>query len=199
MVERHLTAQNPGEDKIAPFRQQAVIIARKKENKAEQLSDMRNQLTSVEEELQEKQNQLRDMAGDTILRGEEFKKYVNKLRGRSSVYKRHRAELAALKAEAGVLTRTLEVLSVRDKNVIEALVCFLSCSGIEIERRFSVGLIFYVFPGEGRVPARSVGFQRDQEHTRESNGSEDGSGRCEGEDARGDVKFGATAFSSHSG
>lgn len=122
MVERHLATQNPGEDKNAPFRQQVAIISRKKENKVEQLSDMRSQLSAVEEELEEKQNQLRDIAGDTILRGEEFKRYVNKLRARSSVYKRHRAELAALKAEAGVLTRTLELLSSRDQSVLDAVV-----------------------------------------------------------------------------
>lgn len=72
--------------------------------------------------MEEKKNQLRELAGDTILRGEEFKRYVNKLRARSSIYKRSRTELAAYKAEAGVLSRTCEVLSSRDKGVLRGLV-----------------------------------------------------------------------------
>lgn len=72
--------------------------------------------------LQEKKNQLQEFAGDTVLRGEEFKRYVTKLRGRSSVYKRNRAELSALKAEAGVLARTVEILHARDEAVSQRLV-----------------------------------------------------------------------------
>jgi hypothetical protein len=73
--------------------------------------------------LQEKKSQLKEFAGDTVLRGEEFKRYVTKLRGRSSVYKRNRAELSALKAEAGVLTRTVEILRAQDEAISRRLVC----------------------------------------------------------------------------
>jgi hypothetical protein len=59
-------------------------------------------------------DRLRQAGGETgVLRGEEFKRYVTKLRGRSSVYKRSRAELAGMKAEAGVLARTLDILRAR--------------------------------------------------------------------------------------
>jgi intraflagellar transport protein 81 len=121
LVERHLATNNPADDKLAPFRQQAAIIARKKETTAEQLTELRNKLSALEEELQEKKNQLKEFAGDTVLRGEEFKRYVTKLRGRSSVYKRNRAELSALKAEAGVLTRTVEILRARDEAISRRL------------------------------------------------------------------------------
>lgn len=58
--------------------------------------------------------QLRVTGGDRgVLRGEEFKRYVTKLRARSSVYKRQRAELAQVKAEGGVLARTLDILKTR--------------------------------------------------------------------------------------
>jgi intraflagellar transport protein 81 len=53
-VERHLAANNPTDDKLAPFRQQAAIIARKKETTAEQLTELKNKLSAVEEELQVK-------------------------------------------------------------------------------------------------------------------------------------------------
>ncbi len=67
----------------------------------------------LEEEVQEKKEKVRSFAGETILRGEDFKRYVNQLRGKSNVYKARRSELAELKAEAGVLARTAEVLKVR--------------------------------------------------------------------------------------
>lgn len=124
MVEKHLATQNVSEDKNAPFRQQASIIAKKKENKAEQLGELRNALSNIEEEFEEKQGKLKELAGDTILRGEEFKKYANKLKGRTVVYKQNRAELSALKSESSILTRTLEILKSRDQNVTKALVSF---------------------------------------------------------------------------
>lgn len=51
-MERHLAMNNPADDKLAPFRQQAAIISRKKESTAEQLTELRNKLSAVEEELQ---------------------------------------------------------------------------------------------------------------------------------------------------
>nr|CAD7261155.1 unnamed protein product [Timema shepardi] len=121
LVERHLATKNPSEDKLAPFRQQAAIIARKKETTAELLGELRGKLTSLNDELDERQNQLKELAGEAVLGGEEFKRYVNKLRGRSSLYKRHRAELLALKAESGVLTRTIELLQTRNESVLQGL------------------------------------------------------------------------------
>nr|CAD7195114.1 unnamed protein product [Timema douglasi] len=121
LVERHLATKNPSEDKLAPFRQQAAIIARKKETTAELLGELRGKLTSLNDELDERQNQLKELAGEAVLGGEEFKRYVNKLRGRSSLYKRHRAELLALKAESGVLTRTIELLHTRNDSVLQGL------------------------------------------------------------------------------
>lgn len=164
MVERHLATQNLSEDKNAPFRQQASIIAKKKENKAEQLSDLKSVLANVEEELEEKQNKLKELAGDTILRGEEFKKYVNKLKGRTIIYKQNRAELSALKFESGILARTLEVLSSRDDNVLKALVNFISvysCCSFSVIA-FNVCLMRNFILATGRSPTWSVRVSRDR-------------------------------------
>uniref|UniRef100_A0A1B6E6H5 Intraflagellar transport protein 81 homolog n=1 Tax=Clastoptera arizonana TaxID=38151 RepID=A0A1B6E6H5_9HEMI len=114
LVEKHLASTNPAEDKIAPFRQQAAIIERKKDSIAEQFSELKSQLNKLQEEIDEKNEQLRQAGGDaTVLRGEEFKRYVTKLRARSSIYKRNRAEMAQLKAEGGILARTLDILKTK--------------------------------------------------------------------------------------
>lgn len=62
------------------------------------------------------------MTGDAVLRGEEFKRYVNKLRGRSSLYKRHRSQLSALKAESGVLSWTAQILTSRTEKTLSGMV-----------------------------------------------------------------------------
>ncbi|XP_046676776.1 intraflagellar transport protein 81 homolog [Homalodisca vitripennis] len=111
LVEKHLATSNPAEDKLAPFRQQAAIIARKKDSIAEQFSELKAQHNKLLEEINTVTEQLRLAGGQQgVLRGEEFKRYVTKLRARSSIYKRQRAELAQLKAEGGVLARTLDIL-----------------------------------------------------------------------------------------
>ncbi|XP_054282354.1 intraflagellar transport protein 81 homolog [Macrosteles quadrilineatus] len=114
LVERHLATSNPSDDKLAPFRQQAAIIGRKKDTIAEQFSELRVQHNKLLDEISSVTEQLRQAGGETgVLRGDEFKRYVTKLRARSSIYKRSRAELAAMKAEAGVLARTLDILKAR--------------------------------------------------------------------------------------
>ena len=44
------------EDKLTLFRQQAAIIARKKESTAEKLNDVRVELAAIEDEVKEKKS-----------------------------------------------------------------------------------------------------------------------------------------------
>ena len=53
----------------------------------------------------------------------QFKRYVNKLRSKSTIYKKKRQELAELRAELGVLSRTEEILQQRHDNIDQQLVC----------------------------------------------------------------------------
>ena len=83
--DRKNVSADPMEDKLALFRQQAAIIARKKETTAERLADSRSSLASAEEEVREKQQQVDSFAGEAVLRGDEFKKYVNSLRTKAAL------------------------------------------------------------------------------------------------------------------
>lgn len=58
---------------------------------------------------------------DTVLTGEQFKSYVSDLRVKSNVYKQRRAELNDLKAEYGILSRTLEILRAQEDALGENL------------------------------------------------------------------------------
>jgi intraflagellar transport protein 81 len=101
---------------------QAAIIARKKEAAAEALREAREELHNQEVEASEKRAQARQGDGEEVLKGEEFKRYVSKLRSTNTVYKKKRQEISELRAEAGVLSRTEEILKGRDDIVNSRLV-----------------------------------------------------------------------------
>ncbi|XP_013186423.2 intraflagellar transport protein 81 homolog [Amyelois transitella] len=122
LVQRRLASAGPQEDKLAPFRQQAAVIRRNKEASAARVHELTATLKEHEAALADVQSQVKQLLGDTVLRGEELKKYVNSLRTKSTVYKRQRANLATFKVEAGILARTLHILSTNDPTVELALV-----------------------------------------------------------------------------
>ena len=119
LMEKRLPGSDPVQDKLALFRQQASIIARKKEAAAESYKSVMDELAALESELQSKREQLNKFDGGEILREEEFKRYLARLRVSNNTYKKKKSELGALKAEYGVLARTEEILRSRDENVEE--------------------------------------------------------------------------------
>ncbi len=113
LMENRFNSSNNANDKTILYRQQAAIIARKKDTVAEKFSMLKSQLQEVYSKLQSKQSKLEEIVGDSgiILKdNEKFQEYVNKLRTRSSIYKRCRTDLAVLKSEYGVLCRTYDIL-----------------------------------------------------------------------------------------
>lgn len=114
LIEKRMVKNDPIDDKLSIFRQQASIIGRKKEAAAEKLQEAMDELSNAESEFQKKKELLKESEGSEVLKGDEFKRYVNKLRGKSTVYKKKRQELAELRAEYGVLARTEEILKGKD-------------------------------------------------------------------------------------
>lgn len=121
LVETRMSERDTQNDSLAPFRQQAGMVARNKEMAAEQLDQATKELREVTETLENKQQQLQETVGDVILRGDDLKHYVNTLRAKSSVYKQQRAELAALKSESADLMQTLENLKTQDPSLSTSL------------------------------------------------------------------------------
>ncbi|KAK3730167.1 hypothetical protein QZH41_016003 [Actinostola sp. cb2023] len=117
LIEKRMVRNDPIDDKLSLFRQQASIIARKKDAAAEKLKEAMDESVNGESELQRKKDLLRDSEGAEVLKGDEFKRYVNKLRGKSTVYKKKRQELAELRAEYGVLSRSAEILKSKNENL----------------------------------------------------------------------------------
>ncbi|XP_031548749.1 intraflagellar transport protein 81 homolog [Actinia tenebrosa] len=117
LIEKCMVRNDPIDDKLSLFRQQASIISRKKEAAAERLKEAMDETAGLENELQKKKDLLKDSEGAEVLKGDEFKRYVNKLRGKSTVYKKKRQELAELRAEYGVLSRSKEILNSKYENL----------------------------------------------------------------------------------
>ncbi|KAI4899499.1 hypothetical protein NFI96_011496 [Prochilodus magdalenae] len=113
VMEKKVVRSDPMEDNLTLYRQQASIITRKKEAKAEELQEAREELAGVTRELSAKSNQVRGQGGVEIIRVDEFKRYVAKMRGKNITYKKKRQEIAELKAEFGILQRTEEILRQR--------------------------------------------------------------------------------------
>ncbi|XP_077456894.1 intraflagellar transport protein 81 homolog [Stigmatopora argus] len=121
LIEKKMMRSDPIDDKLTLYRQQASIIIRKKEAKAEELQEAREELVTGERELKQKTNQAMTSNGEQVIRGDELKRLVAKLRSKGTVYKKKRQEIAELKAEYGVLQRTEEILKQRNEVVQEKL------------------------------------------------------------------------------
>ncbi len=85
----------------------------------------------------DKKAQLAQYGGEGVVRGEEFKRYVNKLRGKSTLYKVKRSELAELRAEYGVLSRTEEILRSKEDSVQQALVRSIIIKNLDWTKKLS--------------------------------------------------------------
>ncbi|XP_019740683.1 intraflagellar transport protein 81 homolog [Hippocampus comes] len=121
LIEKKMMRSDPIDDKLTLYRQQASIIIRKKEAKAEELQEAREELAAAERELKHRASQALASNGEEIVRGDELKRLVVKLRSKGTVYKKKRQEIAELKAEYGVLQRTEEILKQRHEAVQEKL------------------------------------------------------------------------------
>ncbi|XP_032684677.1 intraflagellar transport protein 81 homolog [Odontomachus brunneus] len=97
-------------DKMEPFRQQAAAVGNMKRNALERLEKVESSLEELQSRLKEKQDHSRTLLETLAPKAEELKKYVNRLKTKSTLYKRCKTEIAGLKAESGVLHRTVAIL-----------------------------------------------------------------------------------------
>ncbi|XP_040010512.1 intraflagellar transport protein 81 homolog isoform X3 [Xiphias gladius] len=121
LIEKRMMRNDPMDDKLTLYRQQASIIIRRKESKAEELQEAREGLAVSERELRQRISQAQASDGEEVIRGDELKRLVVKLRSKGTVYKKKRQDIAELKAEYGVLQRTEEILKQRHETVQQKL------------------------------------------------------------------------------
>ena len=122
-TETRALTNDPIEDGMALYRQQSLIVSRKKESCGERLSQLLQEKNILENQLQVKKQQLDDPNSEvmTVLTSEQFKNYVADLRVKSNYYKSRRVDLNDLKVEYSILSRTLEVLRSQEATLSENL------------------------------------------------------------------------------
>ena len=121
LMEKKMAGDEDSQENMTVFRQQASMIAYKREAAAEKCQQLSDEYSQVEEKLEKKRKELNDMGGLALVDEEEFKKCVVRMRVLGSEYKAKKSELSKLRAEFGVLSRTEEILKSRDENVEELL------------------------------------------------------------------------------
>jgi len=112
LEERKRSTRSDPDDKLAMFRQQANLTAKKKETLLQRLASVSRERAAVEAELQEKAGALANVK--PVLKGDDFRKYATELRGKTAQYKRMKAELSELRAEWGIVSRTEGILKAQD-------------------------------------------------------------------------------------
>ncbi|XP_026176803.1 intraflagellar transport protein 81 homolog isoform X1 [Mastacembelus armatus] len=121
LIEKRMMRNDPMDDKLTLYRQQASIIIRRKESKAEELQEAREELAAAERVLKQRNSQTQGSDGEEVIRSDELKRLVAKLRTKGTMYKKKRQEIAELKAEYGVLQRTEEILKQKHENLQQKL------------------------------------------------------------------------------
>ena len=131
LMEKHMPGNDPMQDKLALYRQQAAIISRKKQAEAENYKAALDDLASAENDLKERERQLERTEGRSeVVREEEFKRMVAKLRPLHKTYQTKKGEISLLKAEYGVLARTEEILKSRNENTQELVALLEEKKGV---------------------------------------------------------------------
>ena len=107
--------RNPpaADDKIIMFRQQASMVERKKEQLLQKLEEEKGRKAALEKEIEEKENSFEAMGSMGHMKPDDFRRIKQDFRAKSTQYKRMKAELNELRAEKGVLQRTVAILESR--------------------------------------------------------------------------------------
>ncbi|XP_054144799.1 intraflagellar transport protein 81 homolog isoform X1 [Melozone crissalis] len=130
LIEKRIITYEPTDSKFSMYRQQASIISRKKEAKAEELQAAKEEMSSLEKQVEQKNSQAHGLGGSEVLTEDEFKQYVSRLRSKNTLYKRRRQEVAEITAEYGILQRTEELLRQRHQATQQQLQAIEEKKGI---------------------------------------------------------------------
>eukprot|EP00742_Colponemidia_sp_Colp-10_P002246 GILJ01002400.1.p1 GENE.GILJ01002400.1~~GILJ01002400.1.p1 ORF type:complete len:696 (-),score=172.60 GILJ01002400.1:159-2177(-) len=114
-------ANNPTDDRLAVYKQQASLVAKKKERLMENIKDLEREKADMETVIAGKEKEYETVKGPNFLKGAEFKNYANSLRGKTNQFKKMKAELGEIRAELTVLNRTEQLLKSRATNMDEFL------------------------------------------------------------------------------
>jgi intraflagellar transport protein 81 len=110
LEEKLKTETNPDEDKLAIYKQQANLVAKKKEQKLDELKKTEEEKERLEKKIKDKEAELEKLKGPGYRSKDSFKDYAAKLREKTNKFKKLKDELREIKNEIGILTRTEQIV-----------------------------------------------------------------------------------------
>ncbi len=99
-----------GDDKLAMFRQQGALVAKKLAQRDEAVEVASREAEALARELEARESKLSELSGPKFMRREEFRAYAAQLRNKTSHFKQLKQELGDLRQETVVLARTETLL-----------------------------------------------------------------------------------------
>eukprot|EP00931_Biecheleriopsis_adriatica_P033597 TRINITY_DN1949_c0_g1_i2.p1 TRINITY_DN1949_c0_g1~~TRINITY_DN1949_c0_g1_i2.p1 ORF type:complete len:675 (-),score=255.12 TRINITY_DN1949_c0_g1_i2:56-2080(-) len=112
-LEEKINEQNQ-ESRLAVYKQQANLVAKKKEAVLKDKKQLEEERDSLSKDLSMKEREYEQMKGHKFMKRDEFKNYAASLRDKSAKFKRLKAELSELRHEVAVLVRTEQLLQAKD-------------------------------------------------------------------------------------
>ena len=102
-----------GDEKLAMFRQQSALVAKKLAQREEVLEGLRREGAALAREVEARESKLSELSGPKYMRREEFKAYAASLRAKTAQFKALKGALGEVRGETVVLARTEAVLRSR--------------------------------------------------------------------------------------
>ena len=102
-----------GDDKLAMFRQQSSLVARKLAQREEALEALRRDEEAAARDIEAREARLSELSGPKYMRRDEFRAYAASLRAKTAQFKQFKAALAEARQEHVVLARTEALLVAR--------------------------------------------------------------------------------------
>merc|ERR1719162_1648501 len=112
-LETKINEQNQ-DSRLAVYKQQANLVAKKKDLVLKEKKQLEEERDALSKTLSEKEREYEQMKGHKFMKRDEFKNYAASLRDKSAKFKRLKAGLADLRHEVAVLTRSEQILQVKD-------------------------------------------------------------------------------------
>lgn len=114
LSERQTVLDNSPDNQIGSVQSQMAATEEDKRQVVLGLVTEQSKLSKIEAKISVKEEQLEKLVGGPILQGDSLKEYVSKLREKNVAYKESKDDLHALTMEAGIVSRTLDILKSLD-------------------------------------------------------------------------------------
>eukprot|EP00929_Paragymnodinium_shiwhaense_P106286 TRINITY_DN7154_c0_g2_i1.p1 TRINITY_DN7154_c0_g2~~TRINITY_DN7154_c0_g2_i1.p1 ORF type:complete len:672 (-),score=263.56 TRINITY_DN7154_c0_g2_i1:173-2188(-) len=102
------------DSRLAVYKQQANLVAKKKEAVLNEKRHLDEELSELSKELSRQERDYEQMKGHKFMKRDEFKSYAASLRDKSAKFKRLKSQLSDMRHEVSVLTRTEQILQAKD-------------------------------------------------------------------------------------